>query len=137
MEQKYITDEHGNRVLPITHVNAVRDSEGNTLTTLLAGKEEASEVAECVEELSSALYEEMGKDPDMKYGQPRILWGNGTPAEGTVPDNWKQLADGGYNWIGKPAFVGQLYVNTAVTSGGLYMGYKTSGSLLEWRTILA
>lgn len=35
MEQKYVTDKQGNKVLPITHIDAVRDSEGNTLTSLL------------------------------------------------------------------------------------------------------
>ena len=89
-----------------------------------------------IEDLNRSLMEEMAKDPDEKYGQPRILWGNGTPAEATVPTNWKQFLDGGYNWIGKPAFVGQIYINTAVNSGGMYIGYKTSGSLLEWRTIV-
>lgn len=89
-----------------------------------------------INDLNRVLMEEMAKDPDAKYGQPRILWGNGTPAEATVPTNWKQFPDGGYNWIGKPAFVGQIYINTAVNSGGMYIGYKTSGSLLEWRTIV-
>ena len=35
---KYVTDKDGNRVLPITHVNAVRDSEGHTLPELLGSK---------------------------------------------------------------------------------------------------
>lgn len=75
-------------------------------------------------------------DPDMKYGQPRILWGAGTPAESVVPSNWKQLADGGNNWMGKPAFVGQVYINTSVSSGGMYIGYLTSSYTLEWRQIV-
>ena len=73
----------------------------------------------------------------MKYGQPRILWGNGVPAGATIPANWRQFLDGGYNWIGKPAFVGQVYINTAVTSGGFYVGYKKSDYTLDWRTIVA
>lgn len=35
MEQKFVTDKQGNKVLPITHIDAVRDSEGNTLTSLM------------------------------------------------------------------------------------------------------
>ncbi len=35
MEQKFITDKQGNKVLPITHVDAVRDDEGNTIASLM------------------------------------------------------------------------------------------------------
>lgn len=35
MNQIYITDKQGTKVLPITHINAVRDSNGNPLSSLL------------------------------------------------------------------------------------------------------
>ena len=35
---KYVTDESGNRCLPNTHTDAVKDSGGTTLTTLLSQK---------------------------------------------------------------------------------------------------
>jgi hypothetical protein len=35
MNQVYITDKQGDKVLPITHINAVRDSNGNPLSSLL------------------------------------------------------------------------------------------------------
>ena len=38
MEQKYVTDDQGNKVLPITHVNAVRDDDGNTVASLIGSK---------------------------------------------------------------------------------------------------
>lgn len=41
---KYIKNIQGNQVLPITHVSAVRDNQGNTLTTLLAAKANSSDV---------------------------------------------------------------------------------------------
>ena len=41
---KYIRNGQGNQVLPITHVSAVRDNQGNTLTTLLAAKANSSDV---------------------------------------------------------------------------------------------
>ena len=40
MEQKFIQDKQGNKQLPITHMNAVRDSQGNTLTSLLGAFED-------------------------------------------------------------------------------------------------
>lgn len=40
MEQVFIEDKQGNQVLPITHMNAVRDSQGNTLTSLLGAFED-------------------------------------------------------------------------------------------------
>ena len=99
-------------------------------------KEQSEDNAQSIAELTAALYDEMAKDPDMKNGQPRLLFGEGTPQEAVVPTNWRQLSDGGYNWIGRPAFVGQRYINTAVTTGGEYVGYLDSGFELQWRTIV-
>ena len=58
-------------------------------------------------------------------GQPTTLFGNGTPQEAIVPDNWIQFADGGYNWNGEPSAVGQRYINVA--SGGVeYIAIRSS-----------
>lgn len=43
MEQKFITDKAGNKKLPITHLDAVRDSQGNTLTSLLGAMEDETD----------------------------------------------------------------------------------------------
>lgn len=56
--------------------------------------------------------------PLMLYGQPMKLYAAGTPAEALVPDNWTQLADGGFNWNGLPIALGQEYIDTA--NGGKY-----------------
>ena len=34
MEQRFITDKNGNQILPITHMNAVRDNAGNSLQSV-------------------------------------------------------------------------------------------------------
>ena len=65
-------------------------------------------------------------------GQPMKLFGNGTPQEAIVPDNWIQLADGGYNWNGVPSAIGQEYINTAVASGGHYIAVRDSNMGLKW-----
>lgn len=65
-------------------------------------------------------------------GQPMILFGAGTPQEAVVPDNWVQLADGGYNWNGTPSALGQQYVNTSVSSGGLYIAVRNGYRGLKW-----
>lgn len=67
----------------------------------------------------------------MLCGQPMILFGNGTPQEAIVPDNWIQFLDGGYNWTGLPSALGQVYINTAVNSGGRYTAVW-NGNLLKW-----
>lgn len=67
----------------------------------------------------------------MLCGQPMILFGNGTPQEAIVPDNWTQFLDGGYNWTGLPSALGQVYINTAVNSGGRYTAVW-NGYVLKW-----
>lgn len=57
----------------------------------------------------------------MMGGQPAILFGAGTPQEAIVPINWIQydpVTDTGFNWVGLPIKIGQIYINTSVTGGG-------------------
>lgn len=65
-------------------------------------------------------------------GQPMILFGNGTPQEAIVPDNWIQFLDGGYNWNGTPSALGQQYVNTAASSGAHYVSVRNGEFGLKW-----
>ena len=65
-------------------------------------------------------------------GQPMKLFGNGAPSASTVPDNWKQFLDGGYNWDGTPSALGQEYINYAVTSGGHYTAIRDGNMGLKW-----
>lgn len=65
-------------------------------------------------------------------GQPMKLFGAGTPQESVVPDNWIQLADGGYDWNGAPSAIGQEYINTAVANGGHYIAVRDSNMGLKW-----
>lgn len=64
-------------------------------------------------------------------GQPIKLFGAGTPQEAVVPINWKQYADGGFDWNGQPSSLGQEYINTSVNSGGHYTAVP-DGYNLKW-----
>jgi hypothetical protein len=88
-------------------------------------------------ELEEEIIDLQAQDPEIKYGQPRELMGHGTPQESNVPDNWVQLADGGFNWIGKPAYVGQRYYDqdNSTGSGSAWMGYLKSDYTLDWKAI--
>lgn len=88
-------------------------------------------------ELEEEIIDLQAQDPEIKYGQPRELMGHGTPQESNVPDNWVQLADGGFNWIGKPAYVGQKYYDqdNSTGSGSAWMGYLKSDYTLDWKAI--
>ena len=91
--------------------------------------------AQRIEDLETRVIELEGQDPDYKGGQPRLLLGHGAPAEVSVPDNWVQLADGGFNWIGKPAFIGQEYVNQDANSANHYIGVLHTDYTLKWLAI--
>ena len=67
-------------------------------------------------------------------GQPMKLYGNGTPQEAVVPDNWRQFADGGYNWNGTPSALGQEYINYA-SGGGKYEAVRDGAWGLKWQLI--
>ena len=45
LKVKYIIDENGDRVAPITHIDAVRDSNGNGLSEILEDKPDATDLA--------------------------------------------------------------------------------------------
>lgn len=86
-----------------------------------------------IEELESevrALHAHEG----MACGQPLDLYGHGTPTEAHIPDNWIQLADGGYNWNGKPSALGQTYydVDNQTGTGSVWKAYKKSDYTLDW-----
>ena len=70
-------------------------------------------------------------------GQPQVLFAQGTPQEGIVPLNWKSYdpdTDTGYNWVGLPTMVGQIYKNISASGGeSIYFGYyDTDGVTLKW-----
>lgn len=71
----------------------------------------------------------------MLCGQPMTLFGAGTPQEAVVPINWIQYdpeTEEGYNWIGTPSALGQFYVNTSVSTGGLYVSVRDGEYGLKW-----
>ena len=69
-------------------------------------------------------------------GQPPILFGEGTPQEAIVPDNWKQFdpeTGEGYNWNGEPSAAGQQYINTSASTGGRYIAVPSADGGLTWK----
>ena len=131
-----ISGKVGDAIITTSYAQGYPDSlaaiAATKFPTLAAQVEEQQET---IEELTAELLDSEC-DPDMKYGQPRLLFGAGTPQASVVPDNWIQLADGGYDWNGYPAFVGQQYINTASATGGYWIAYKKTDYTLAWRQIV-
>ena len=77
----------------------------------------------------AALVDNGGEDKAISYdaeegfkvcGYRTIRYGAGVPSATTIPDQQ-----------GIPAFIGQLYINTSVTSGGLYYA-KGVDAVSDW-----
>lgn len=86
-------------------------------------------VAAIAEELQEEV--NFGELP-LLAGQPMKLFGNGTPNASVVPTNWKQLADGGYDWNGVPTALGQEYINVDASTGGHYIAVRDGDYGLKW-----
>nr|DAW64007.1 MAG TPA: hypothetical protein [Caudoviricetes sp.] len=65
-------------------------------------------------------------------GQPIKLFGHGAPSASSAPDNWRQLADGGYDWNGIPSALGQEYIDVDSSTGGHYIAVRDSEWGLKW-----
>lgn len=75
-------------------------------------------------------------------GQPMVLFCSAeTPAEATVPDNWKQFdpdTEEGYNWDGTPTLIGQRYVYTPDSGDGAeYVAVRADATAytLRWMKV--
>ena len=62
---------------------------------------------------------------------PLVVYAAGTPAANLVPVNWDVATMG--EWTGIPAFIGQLYINTAAASNCLYAAKGTT-AISDWIT---
>lgn len=80
---KNITDFNGNIVLPITHLKAVKDDNGNNLEALLEGKADISDIPD-VSELSIPTIDVSSGDLNNLVRYPIVLF------------------TGGYNTVNKP-----------------------------------
>lgn len=65
-------------------------------------------------------------------GQPMKLYCNGTPSSSLRPDNWIQLADGGYDWNGAPSAIGQECIDYSTTPGSKYEAVRSGSWGLKW-----
>ena len=107
-------------------------------TEYLPDFDERIEACESSKEMIEAAM--LGDDVRMRTicGQPVMLYGAGTPQEAIVPDNWKQFdpeTEEGANWIGKPIALGQMYLNTTVSTGGLYVACASGSYDLVWKNV--
>lgn len=84
----------------------------------------------------TALIADLQEVPDFSEirlcGQPIKLFGHGAPSAGSVPDNWIQMKDGGYDWNGVPSALGQEYINVDSSTGGHYIAIRDSAMKLKW-----
>lgn len=85
----------------------------------------------------SALLDSLDDDQDFSElpllcGQPIKLFGHGAPSASSAPDNWRQLADGGYDWNGIPSALGQEYIDVDSSTGGHYIAVRDSAWKLKW-----
>lgn len=107
---------------------ALRNAEERINETEAAHDKTASEV--------TALIADLQEVPDFSEirlcGQPVKLFGHGAPSADSVPDNWIQLKDGGYDWNGVPSALGQEYINVDSSTGGHYIAIRDSAMKLKW-----
>ena len=89
LDLKYITDENGNRVLPITHVNAVRDSSGNTLPSLMAPEKNGSGIGTCSTSSGTALTVSLTGYELVQNGFVAVTFENDVPSNATLNINSK------------------------------------------------
>ena len=84
----------------------------------------------------TALISDLQEVPDFAEirlcGQPLKLFGHGAPSTDSVPDNWIQMKDGGYDWNGVPSALGQEYINVDSSTGGHYIAIRDSAMKLKW-----
>ena len=55
LKLKYIIDENGDRVAPITHIDAVRNSNGDSLTSLISPENLGNGIGTCSTSSGTAL----------------------------------------------------------------------------------
>lgn len=99
----------------INEANAAHDKTTSEVTALIADLQEAPDFAEI-----------------RLCGQPLKLFGHGAPSTDSVPDNWIQMKDGGYDWNGVPSALGQEYINVDSSTGGHYIAIRDSAMKLKW-----
>ena len=68
----------------------------------------------------------------MLGGQPAVLFCAGAPTAANKPTNWIDCVDGGYQWTGLPAVIGQ-HVRDITNSADYFGWLNPSTGLLEWK----
>ena len=89
LQIKYVTDEDGNRVLPVTHLDAVRDDNGNTLTSLMSPENLGNGIGTCSTSSGTALAVTLSGYNLVKNGFVAVTFENDVPANATLNINGK------------------------------------------------
>ena len=86
---KYIIDENGDRVAPITHIDAVRDSNGDGLSNLMTPEKNGSGIGTCSTSLGTALTVSLTGYELVTNGFVAVTFENDVPANATLNVNGK------------------------------------------------
>lgn len=84
---KYIMDENGDRVAPVTHIDAVRDSNGNGLSDLMVPENLGFGIGTCSTSSGTALTVALQGYKLVKNGYVTITFENDVPASSTLNIN--------------------------------------------------
>ena len=86
---KYIIDENGDRVAPVTHIDAVRDSAGNGLSDLMVPEKLGSGIGTCSTSSGTALTVSLTDYDLVQNGFVAVTFENDVPANATLNINGK------------------------------------------------
>ena len=89
LKLKYIIDEDGDRVAPITHIDAVRNSNGDSLTGLMAPEKLGFGIGTCSTSSGTALEVVLSDYELVQNGFVAVTFENDVPANATLNINSK------------------------------------------------
>lgn len=89
LKLKYIIDENGDRVAPITHIDAVRNSNGDSLTSLISPENLGNGIGTCSTSSGTALTVSLTGYELVQDGFVAVTFTNDVPADATLNVNGK------------------------------------------------
>ena len=89
LQIKYVTDNDGNRVLPVTHLDAVRDDNGDTLTSLMSPENLGNGIGTCSTSSGTALAVTLSGYNLVQNGMVAVTFEYDVPANATLNINGK------------------------------------------------
>ena len=134
---KNVTDTNGNIVFPITHINAVKDSNGNSLSSLIVPEKQGGGIGTCSTSSGTALAVSLSGYELVQNGIVAVTFQYDVPASATLNINSKGAKAIYYKGAAITANVikagdtvmfaydGTNYVVTSLGSGGSVESYET------------